>query len=510
MQDDNYSKSRVAKNTLILYLRMIVTIIIGLFTSRILLRALGFSDYGIIDVVGGLVTMISFLQVGMSGAAQRFLSFDMGKGDIDNLRNTFCTTVLTHRLIAAGGFIILEIAGYWFLNNKLNIPPERLYYANWVFQCSLITFAISIISVPYNAAIIAHEHMGAFAYITIAETIYKFILAFSLYYSPIDKLIIYSVLTALGQIIVNIIYWRYCKKNFEECTYTFRFDKKLSKEMLSFAGWGFIGNMGFSTKDQLSNVLLNLFFDTTVNAARGIATRVSSIINSFAQNFTTALNPQIAKLYAAGEYEKSRDLVYAGSRYAFFLLVLLVVPFLTNEHYILILWLGDIPPYTDSFVFIILTVALIYSMAHSTATAIMTTGKVRSLQLGLALILLSEIPIAYIMLINGCNPWQAMIPSIITTMITVLYRYYLIKKYVPIYSFKHFIIHTVLRCLTIYVLSIGLSLYIRTLIPEGFLYFLLTTLISAIIVSIFILIMGLSLSERKMVFDKIKQITKTK
>lgn len=511
MQDEHYSKSRVAKNTIILYFRMIVTIIIGLYTSRILLRALGFSDYGIIEVVGGLVTMIAFFQVGLSGAAQRFLSFDLGKGDIQNIKNTFCTLVITHNIIAILGLVFLESIGLWFLNSKLNIPADRLYYANWVFQCSLINFAVSLITVPYNAAIIAHEHMGAFAYITIAETIYKFVLAASLIYSPIDKLILYSVLTALGQVVICYIYRSYCKKNFAECTYTFHFDRKLTKEMLSFAGWGFVGNMGFSTKDQLSNILLNLFFDTTVNAARGIASRVSGIINSFAQNFTTALNPQIAKLYAAGEYEKSRDLVYAASRYAFFLLSIIAVPFMTNEHYILILWLGDIPPYTDSFVFIILTVALIYSMAHSTATAIMTTGKVRALQLGLALILLSEIPIAYVLLkYFHCNPWQAMIPSVITTMITVLYRYYLITKYVPIYSFKHFITHTVLPCLTIYAISLGLSIYVRSLFPDGFFYFLLTTFFSIVIVSLIICFIGLTSKERKNLLIKAKQFFKNK
>lgn len=509
MQDEHYSKSRVAKNTIILYLRMILTIVIGLFTSRILLRALGFSDYGIINVVGGLVTMISFLRVGMSGAAQRFLSVALGKGDKEELKNTFCSTVLTHTIIAIIGVVFLELLGLWFLNHKLNIPPERLYYANWVFQCTIISFAITIMSVPYNAAIIAHERMGAFAYITIGETVYRLILAFTLYYTPIDKLIHYSILTILGNICIRFIYWRYCKKHFVECTYSFHYDKKLTKEMLSFAGWGFIGNMGFSTKDQLSNVLLNLFFDTTVNAARGIAAKVSGIINSFAQNFTTALNPQIAKLYAEGEYEKSRNLVYAGSKYSFFLLLLIAVPFLTNEHYILMIWLGDIPPYTDSFVFIILTVALIYSMAHSTATAIMTTGKVRALQLGLCLILLTEIPAAYIMLkFFHCNPWQAMIPSIITTLITVLYRFYLITRYVPIYSFKHYIIHTVLRCLAIYAITLALSLFIRSLLSEGFGYFILTTFISFIIVMAIIYPLGLSTAERKMVGQKVKQFIK--
>lgn len=510
MQDVKYSKGRVAKNTIFLYLRMIVTIVIGLFTSRILLKALGFSDYGIINVVGGLVTMISFLRVGMSGAAQRFLSVEMGKGNLDSLKNTFCTTVLTHLGITFIGVVVMEFLGLWFLNYKLNIPHERLYYANWVFQSCIITLAVSILTVPYNAAIIAHERMGAFAYITIGETIFRFVVAFSLYYSPIDKLILYSILIALGHIIISLIYYGYSKKNFVECTYTYRFDKKLAKEMFYFAGWGFVGNMGFSTKDQLSNVLLNLFFDTTVNAGRGIAARVSGIINSFAQNFTTALNPQIAKLYAAGEYEKSRNLVYAGSRYAFFLLLILAVPFLTNEHYILMLWLGDVPPYTDSFIFIILSAALIYSMAHSTATAIMTTGKVRSLQLGLALIMLSEIPITYILLRFGCNPWQAMIPSLFTTMVAILYRFYLITRYVPIYSVKHFIIHTIFRCLTIYAICLAISLYVRSLLPEGFGYFMITSFFSLLVVFVVVYLVGLYPPERNIVFQKVKQTLKIK
>ncbi len=506
--EEHYSKSRVAKNTIILYLRMIISVVIGLFTSRILLRALGFSDYGIIEVVGGLVTMIAFLQVGMAGAAQRFLSVGIGKGDVNNLKNTFCSLVIAHNVIAILGVLLLETLGLWFLNYKLNIPPDRLYYANWVFQSSIITFLFYIATVPFNAAIIAHEHMGVFAYITLSEVFFRFILAFSLYYSPIDKLILYSILTVLGTVIYSSVYWIYCKKKFKECSYTFHFDRRLTKEILSFAGWGFVGSLGFATKDQLSNVLLNLFFDTTVNAARGIASRVSSIINSFAQNFSTALNPQIAKLYAAGEYEKSRDLVYAASRYAFFLLLVLAIPFLTNEHYILVLWLGDIPPYTDSFVFIILTVSLIYSMAHSTATAIMTTGKVRSLQIGLALILLSEIPIAYVILKLGCNPWHAMVPSIITTMITVLYRFYLITRYVPIYSFKYYIFHTLIPCFCIYALSLGGSIYVRRLFSVGFLSFIITTFFSVIIVTSLICTIGLSTSERVLLFRKVKQYFK--
>lgn len=482
---------------------MLITIIVGLITSRVVLNALGFTDYGIYNVVGGVVTMMAFLNVGMSGASQRFISYELGKGNKESLKNTFCTSVITHAAIALLVVLVMESVGIWFLNYKLNIPPERLLAANWVFQCSIFTFAVTVISVPYNADIIAHEKMGAFAYVSVYEAIMKLIIAYCIYKSPIDKLILYSSLVLCVQISVRLLYSIYCKKHFEECTFKVRVDKKLFKEMFAFAGWGCIGNMGFTTKDQGSNILLNLFFGTTVNAARGIAGQVNSIISSFASNFTMAMNPQVIKLYAAGEYEKSRELVYAGSKYAFLLLCLIAVPFLTNEHYLLRLWLGNVPEYTDIFVFIILVCSLIYSMSNTVSTAIMATGHVKWFQIGLATILLMEIPIAFIILKMGGTPYQAMLPSVFTNFASIIYRIVLIRKLIPGYDIMVYCKKTIAICFTVFIVSMTLSYVIRRMFNDNFINFIITTFISLVIVVFTIYFIGLNSRERLFVTNKL-------
>lgn len=511
MPKETYSNKTIAKNTVFLYMRMILLLVINLYTSRVVLHTLGFNDYGIYNVVGGVVTMLAFLNVGMAGASQRFISFDLGKGDINALKNTFCTTVLTHGAIALIVIFIMETIGLWFLNWKLNIPANRMFAANWVFQCSLVTFALSVTSVPYNSCIIAHEKMGTFAYISIFEAVAKLAIVFALYATPIDKLIVYSTLIAITQAIVRLIYVIYCKRHFEECKFRYCFDKKLFKEMFAFAGWGCIGNMGFSTKDQGSNILLNLFFGTTVNAARGIAGQVNGVINSFASNFTMAMNPQIIKLYAAGNYEKSRNLAFAGSKYAFFLLMLIAVPFLINEHYLLRLWLVDVPPYTDIFVIIIILCSLIYSLTHTISTAISATGHVKWFQILLAVILLSELPIAYVILKLGGNPYQAMLPSLATTFCTVLMRIYLISKQLPMYySVGEYLRTIVLRCFLVFGIVALASWYIRSLFEENFISFIITSLISVIIIIAVVYLLGLNAYEKTKVRLKVNTQIKKK
>lgn len=511
MTKELYSNKTIAKNTIFLYLRMILLLAINLFTSRVVLQALGFSDYGIYNVVGGVVTMLTFLNTGMAGASQRFISYELGKGNLNSLKNTFCTSVITHLAIALIVIVIMETIGICFLNYKLNIPDSRIFAANWVFQCSLVTFVLSVTSVPYNSCIIAHEKMSTFAYISIFEAMAKLVIVYALYLTSLDKLIVYSSLMAITQGIVRTIYILYCKRHFEECIFHYNLDKKLFKEMFSFAGWSCIGNMGFSTKDQLSNILLNLFFGTIVNAARGIAGQVNSVINSFASNFTMAMNPQIVKLYAAEDYVKSRDLAYAGSKYAFFLLTMIAVPFLINENYLLHLWLGQVPPYTDIFVLIIVMCSLIYSLTHTISTAIAATGKIKWLQILLATILLSEIPIAYIILKNGGKPYQALLPSLFTTSFTVIMRICLLKKLLPdYYSVGYYLKNIVLRCFLIFGIVAVPSWYIRSLFKESFLCFIMTSMISFIIILIVIYFLGLTANEKVVVKDKAVTFIKNK
>lgn len=289
------NNKRIAKNTILLYLRMLLTIVVSLYTSRMILKILGVSDYGVYNVVGGIVAMLSFLNSALTAASQRFIAFELGRGDKEKLKTIFCTSVTIHAILALIIFIIAETVGLWFVNTHLNIEPARMIAANWVYQCSILTFMLTIISVPYNSCIVAHEHMNAFAYVSILEVILKLLIVYLLLVINSDKLITYGILVLCVAFIIRLIYGLYCKRHFEECKYRFIFDKTLFKEMFSFAGWSVVGNLGFSFKDQVANVILNIFFGTIVNAARGVALQVNGIISGFSVNFLMALTPQITK-----------------------------------------------------------------------------------------------------------------------------------------------------------------------------------------------------------------------
>lgn len=333
MASGDSSNKRIAKNTLLLYFRMVLIIIVGLYTSRVVLNTLGVSDYGIYNVVGGIVSMLAFLNSAMVAASQRFISFELGTDDSERLKKVFCTSVSIHIVLALIIFLIAETLGLWFVNTHLNIPAERMGAANWVYQCSILTLMLTVVSVPYNSCIVAHEHMKAFAYVSILEAVLKLLVVYLLLVGAVDKLVLYAILVAAVAFVIRIIYGIYCKRHFEECTYRFVLDRKLFKEMFAFAGWSIIGNLGFSMKDQGSNIILNLFFGTAVNAARGIAMQVNGIISNFSNNFTMALNPQITKQYAAGGTKASMELVYLGCRFSFFLLLMIVIPVFINMDY---------------------------------------------------------------------------------------------------------------------------------------------------------------------------------
>ena len=313
------NNKRIAKNTALLYFRMLLTIIIGLYTSRVVLNTLGVSDYGVYNIVGGIVAMLAFLNAAMVASSQRFISFELGIGNLEKLKTVFCTSVSIHVLLAGIILLVAETVGLWFVNTRLNIPSERMEAANWVYQYSILTLILTIISVPYNSCIVAHEHMKAYAYVSIVEVFLKLLVVYLLQLGCFDKLVLYAMLMTIVAFIVRFIYVFYCKRHFSECIYHFIFNKDLFKEMFAFAGWSIIGNLGFSFKDQGSNIILNLFFGTAVNAARGIALQVNGIVSNFSYNFTMALNPQITKQYAAGNVEESAKLVYAGCRYSFYL-----------------------------------------------------------------------------------------------------------------------------------------------------------------------------------------------
>lgn len=380
------NNKRIAKNTLLLYVRMLFTIIVGLYTSRVVLNTLGVNDYGIYNVVGGIVAMLAFLNSAMTAASQRFISFELGTKNYQRLKEVFSTSVTIHLIIAGIIFIISETIGLWFLNTHMNISSDRMEAANWVYQCSILTFMVTVISVPYNACIVAHERMKAFAYISIIEVGLKLIIVYLLLVFSTDKLITYAILIFSVSVIIRVIYGIYCKRNFEECIYRFSVKRALWKQMLSFVGWGMLANFGVSLRLQGANILLNIFFNPAVNAARGIAMQVNGIVINFSNNFLMALNPQITKEYANGNIDRTITLIYAGSRYSFYLLSIISLPMIVSIDYLLKLWLGIVPEYTNIFLKLTIVAALIDTMTYPMVTATYATGVLRRITIIISLL----------------------------------------------------------------------------------------------------------------------------
>lgn len=374
------NNKRIAKNTLLLYFRMLFMMAVSLFTSRVVLNTLGVEDYGIYNVVGGIVAMFGFINGSMSSATQRYITFALGKGDKNRLQTVFSTTLQIHTLIAGVIVLLGETIGLWFLYNKMQIPADRMDAAFWVLQCSIIAAVVMIISVPYNADIVAHEKMSAFAYISILEVVLKLAIVYMLLVFSFDKLVLYAFLLLAIQILIRFCYSYYCNKHFEETKYKHVWDKALFKEMTGFAGWSMFGNLAAVLFGQGLNMLLNVFFGPVVNAARGIAVQVQNAVQQFVLNFQMALNPQITKTYAQGEMQEMHKLMYRSARFSFFLLFFLSLPVLFETKFILTVWLKIVPDNTVVFLRIMLCTSLIYTLSNPLIIANQATGKVRKYQ----------------------------------------------------------------------------------------------------------------------------------
>lgn len=503
MQPTSNNK-RIAKNTLLLYVRMLFTIVIGLYTSRVVLNVLGVSDYGVYNVVGGIVAMTAFLNSALTAASQRFISYELGTDDKEQQNITFSTSVTIHILMALIIFVVAETFGLWFLNTHLNIEENRMVAANWVYQCSILSMMLTVMSVPYNACIVAHEHMRAFAYIGIMETISKLLVVYLLLVINSDKLITYAILIFLVSLIVRFTYGLYCKHKFEECTYHFMFDKKTFKDMFSFAGWSIVGNFGFCMKDQGLNIVLNLFFGVMVNAARGVAVQVNALIGNFSSNFTMALNPQITKQYAAGNIGESMKLVYTGCRFSFYLMAFIATPVLVNLDYLLRLWLGIVPNYTVQFLALSLIVGMINAMVSPITTALQATGRIALFQTLICGLMLCELPLAYFILHNGGKPYTAVYPSIFIAFIALFVRFLLLKRQIPLYRLRYFTLSIVGKNMFLAFVGIILSIVVRKQFHDNFLSFIITSFLSCIFMGMIFYSFGLKISERHAINIKFK------
>ena len=505
MSENQSNSRRIAKNTILLYFRMILVMLVSLFTSRVILSTLGIEDFGIYNVVGGIVTTMSFLNSALAAASQRFISYELGRGNVVSLNKVFSTSLEVHLILAIICIILFESIGVWFLNNKLNIDPARLSAANWVFQCSIVSFVISVLNVPYNAVIIAHEKMEAFAYISIFEALLKLFIAITLLYADIDKLILYAILYSLVSYIIRLCYVTYCKRSFNECYFKIVTDKELFKKIFSFAGWSVIGNIGFTLKDPLSNILLNLFFGARINAARGIAMQVNGVINSFASNFGMAINPQIVKQYASGNITNSIHLVYAGARYSFFLLTIIAIPIIINIDFILKIWLGNVPEYTNIFFVLTIISSLIYSLSSTSSVAVQATGNIKWFSIGVCIIPIIELPITYFLLSIELPPYIAMVPAIFINLIALLFRFYMLKKLVCGYSWSYFVINILFRPIVSFVLSMLICMSFKHLFDDNVFCLLMSIILDIIITSIVIVIVGANRNERLFVLNRVLQ-----
>ena len=386
MSDNISDNKRIAKNTLLLYFRTVLIMLVTLYTSRLILNTLGVEDFGVYNAVGGVVAMFAVISGALSNAISRYITYGIGKGDKERLKVVFCTSVNIQIVIAIIILLLCEVAGWWFLNYKMNIPANRLSAANWVLHCSLLTFVINLISVPYNACIIAHEHMNAYAYISIFDAILKLSVAYFLIISPIDKLIAYSALLLIAALVVRLLYGFYCARHFEECKYKPIYDKTLFKEMIGFAGWNFFGNATSILNSHGISLLMNVFFGVLVNSARGVASQVDAAVNQFVVTFTTAVNPQITKSYAQGDKERMYYLVCKGAKFSYLLLLLFAVPILFETETILELWLKTVPEHSVLFTRLALIGAMVSILGNSSYTACLATGDIKKYSIYVTLV----------------------------------------------------------------------------------------------------------------------------
>ena len=496
--------SRIAKNTLLLYFRMMLTMGVSLYTSRVILCALGVEDYGIYNVVGGVVAMFGILSGSLSAAISRFITFELGKGDFEKLKRIFCTSVNIQVILIAIITILMETIGIWFLNNKMVIPDGRLAAANWVFQFSVVTFALNLLSVPYNAVIVAHEKMSAFAYISIIDVTLKLIVAFIIAYNPFDKLVYYGLLIMIVGAINRSIYAIYCKRHFEEATYRMIFDKGLMKEMFGFAGWNFIGASSALLRDQGGNLLINLFFGPTVNAARGIAMQVSHAATSFVTSFTTAVNPQITKCYATGEHDFMMKLIFQSAKFSFFILLLIALPVIISASYILNIWLVDVPENSMIFVRLVLFFVLSETLASPLVTAMLATGKIRNYQLVVGGFQMLNFPITYLCYKIGAPSEIIFVVAIGISIICEMARLIMLKKMIglPIYDFLK---NVYFRVILVAALSAVLPIILKNYLQEDFVSFLILSSSSVICVATFSYTIGCTKHDKAIVKTQLQK-----
>lgn len=497
------NSKRIAKNTIALYFRMLFMMLISFYTSRVVLRTLGVDDFGIYQVVGGIVVILGFLNNSMAGATQRFLNFELGHGALEDVKRVFAASQKLHWII--GFFIVIacETIGLWYINTIMVIPESRFGAANWVLHFSTLTFFVTIISVPYNSVIIAHEKMSVYAYISILEALLKLGSVYLLIVGNMDRLVLYASLNFLIAVILRLIYNIYSYKSFPECRNYKRFyDYSKMKEMLGFSGWTVLGSLGSISHTQGVAVVINYFFGVATNAAQGIANQVNQLVANFVMNFMTASNPQLVKSYAAGDINGMGGLLKRSSKMALFMVSFFSVPLIIEMPFVLKLWLGDFPDNTVAFARIVLLTTLCNSFASPLATSMGATGRIRNYQLILTSLGWFHIPLAVICFVLGAPPVAAMYVYLGLVIVMQNVRIYMVGRVVRM-TMISFYRDVISRAVLVFCLPLGISYMVKALLPVSIWSSFCVMALSGTFVMLFAFWGGFSKGEREKIIELI-------
>lgn len=503
----NENNKLIVKNSIYMYVRMIFTVLIGLYTSRMILSSLGFEDYGLYNVIGGIVALLGFVNGSMSNTTSRYITFNLGKNNISHLIEVFSTSFYIHVAIAVVIVVLSETLGLWYVYNKLVVPPHRLTAAIYLYQFSVISSVISIISIPFNASIIAHERISAFAMFAIVEALLKMGIAISLKYIPVDRLIYYGAMILFLQVSVNVAYWIYNFKNFEGIRIKLVFSKVLFREMFAFTGWNLFGNFSHVFFTQGVNLILNFYCGTAVNAARGIAIQVDNLVRQFATNLQTAVNPQIIKSYAQGDTERFFTLIFTSSRYCFYLLFLIALPIMLEAEFLLTVWLGQFPNHTISFIRITLMIVVLESLVTPMFIANLASGKVKIYQIVMCVISLAFIPITLFAIKFTGIPEIVFVSTLLMTIVEIIARIFIVHHQVSLPRLEY-VKKVILNIILVIVISSVLPIMLHFILPYGILRFLSVGALSVLSVGGTIYFIGMSSQERSymktFIFSKLR------
>lgn len=506
MSNHNISENnkRIAKNTLALYFRTFITMVVGLYTSRVMLQALGVDNYGINNVVGGIVGMSSLITGAMLQSISRYITFTIGQGDKERLKIMFSTSINAQIVMSILAVVVLEIFGLWFLSTQANLPNGRIIAAHWVFQCSLMSLVLSLISSPFNALLVAHERMGIYAYTSIVEVMLKLFVVYTILEFNGDRLILLSILNVVVGLIMCIFYGFYCYKHFEESKYNIKiFDKGLLKELTIFSGWNLLNNGTWVFATQGVNMLVNVFFGVAFNAARGIAQTVNGAVQNFVGNFSIAFSPQITKTYAVGDKEYAIRLCNMGCKFTWLMMYIFIVPICCEADTLLKIWLGQVPEWSVLFLRFAMFESLVVSFGQNLLRLIQADGHVRKYTIHVAIVVGLIFPLSWLLYYLGAPVWITCVVFIVDFLLVYPIRFYHIKKLMP-FSIRVFVKEVFSPCIIVSIVAFILPIAIHSYIENSYLRFFINVPVSILWTVLCCFIFGLTKHEKSFFIEKVK------